>query len=527
MSGIALIGSLPGQIREDTPLWDWIGQLRLNINPALIRFVDLTGIGSNFFDVSLNRWTGVLTVAPIAMADHEWFVANNVSTSISFRLQFYMEDGTVQQSQASYSVTLLNVDDTPPQGLSFATGGMVAAGSAGATIGRLLVSDPDTATGFTFTIREDDQWIFEVVGDTLRLRSGVSIPLADGPEREVVITVSDGLQAAALKVSIGIAAAGINNGGTVDLLESHESAHGFSWAGTGNLFSMRMSHDIASIRDFGSLIHIQLRDGGSVTIEQPAVIDLLDGYISFSGDGLAARVWTIYETLLNREPRHGEMLAGVQRLAGGASNQTLIGEVMDTAEFTDGFGQLGNLAFANQLYLNAVGWTSSSGAAFHAGNMDRGTSRAQVASDFVTWRLDTLNHADTRAANGGFFVPRPWLERLDAVGEPKELDPTSLALWLAEEVIGGRIDFGSVSVMINAVHGILPELRTGQSRLEALIRDMTGAPAESNWATAFAEALLKRGSNSTFYLQDLVRGLDLDETQAHLLPQGVTFQAGW
>ncbi len=527
MSGVVLTGSLPGQIREDTPLWDWIGQLRLHINPALIRFVDLIGIGSNFFDVSLNRATGMLTIAPIAMADHEWFVTNNISTNISFHLRFFMEDGTIQQSQASYSIALLNVDDTPPQGLSFATGGMVAAGAAGATIGRLQVSDPDTATGFTFTIREDDQWVFEVVGDTLRLRSGVSIPLADGPEREVVITVSDGRQSSALTVSIGITAAGINNGGTVDLLETHESAHGFSWAGASNLFSLRMSHDIASIRDFGSLIHIQLRDGGSVTVEQPAVIDLLDGYITFSGDGLAARVWTIYETLLNREPRHGEMAAGVQRLAEGASNRTLISEVMATAEFANGFGQLSNSGFVNQLYINSVGWTSSSGLNSHTANLDRGVSRAQVANDFVNWRLDALNHADTRAANGGFFVPRPWLDELDAVGEPQKPDPTSFALWLAEEVISGRMDFFAMQVMVTAAQGILPELRTGQSRLEALIRDMTGAPAESNWATAFSEALLKRGSNSTFFLEDLIRSYDLDEMQAHMLPQGVTFQAGW
>lgn len=527
MSGVMLSGSLPGQIREDTPLWDWIGQLRLHINPALIRFVDLTGIGANFFDVSLNRATGMLTFTPIAMADFEWFVANNVSTSITFRVQFYMEDGTVQQSQSSYAVSLLNVDDTPPQGLSFASGGMVAAGAAGATIGRLLVSDPDTSSGFTFTIREDDQWVFEVVGDTLRLRSGVSIPLADGPERDVVITVSDGRQSAALTVSIGVTALGINNGGTVDLLETHESSAGFRWSQPGNLFSLRMSHEIASIRDYGSLIHIQLRDGGSVTVEQPAVIDLLDGYISFSGDGLAGRVWTIYETLLNREPKHGEMAAGVQRLAAGATNQQLISEVMATAEYTEGFGKLSNLAFANQLYMNSVGWTSSSGASFHAGNLDRGVSRAQVTNEFVIWRLDTLNHADARAANGGFFVPRSWLDKVDQVGEPAKPDPTSFALWLAEEVISGRLDFMATHHMISAAEGILPEMRTGESRLETLIRDMTGAPAESNWASAFGEALLKRGTNSTFYLQDLIRGHDLDETQAHMLPQGVTFQVGW
>ena len=72
MSGIILTGSLPGVINENTPPWDWTGQLRLSINPGLIRFVDLLGIGSNFFDVSLNRGTGILTITPLARADHEW-----------------------------------------------------------------------------------------------------------------------------------------------------------------------------------------------------------------------------------------------------------------------------------------------------------------------------------------------------------------------------------------------------------------------------------------------------------------------
>lgn len=526
MSGIALTGSLPGQIHENTPPWDWLGQLRLHINPALIRFVDLTGIGSNFFEVSLNRWSGVLTVAPMAFADHEWFVANNISTTISFQLQFYMTDGSVALSQANYSVTLLNVDDTPPQALSFATGGMVAAGAAGANIGRLLVSDPDTASGFTFAIREDDQWIFEVVGDMLKLRSGVSIPLADGPERGVVITASDGQQSAAFTLSIGVTAAGINNGGTVDLLEAHESAHGFHWTGTGNLFSLRMSHEIASIRDFGSLIHIQLRDGGTVTVEQPAVLDLLDGYISFSGDGFAGRVWAIYETLLNREPRHGEMAAGVQRLAGGASNQTLISEMLASAEVGGALGELSNTDFVTQLYLNAVGWASASGVVFHAGNLDRGFSRAHVVNDFVNWRLDALNHADTRAANGGFFVPRNWVEAIDGAA-PGAPSPASFGLWLAEEVMAGRINLFAMQDMVDAAQGILPQLSVAESRIADLIRDMTGVPAESNWANSFTEALLKRGIPSTQFLHDLIRSTDTADYQTQLMPQGVTFQAGW
>ena len=72
--------------------------------------------------------------------------------------------------------------------------------------------------------------MLEVVGDELKLRPGISIPLADGPLRPVVITASDGTQSAALTIHIGITSPGLNDGGVVDLLELHETAHGFRWS---------------------------------------------------------------------------------------------------------------------------------------------------------------------------------------------------------------------------------------------------------------------------------------------------------
>jgi hypothetical protein len=526
MSGVAVTGSLPASINENTPLWDWTGQLRISINPALIRFVEVTGLGSNFFDVSLNRNTGVLTIIPLARADHEWFVANNMAPNIAFGLQFFMADGTVLQSLTAWSVAVLDLDDTPPQALSFATGGVVAAGAAGVNIGRLRVTDPDTTTGFTFTIREDDQWLFEVVGDMLRLRPGLSIPLADGPERELVITVSDGLQSAALTLSIGVTALGINNGGTVDLLESHESANGFRWAGPGNLFSMRMSHEIASIRDYGSIIHIQLRDGGSVTFEQPTVIDLMDGYITFDGSGLAGRIWAIYETVLNRDPRHAEMAAGVARLAAGGTTQALAGELLASAEFASRFGERTNARFAELMYTNSVGWTDAGGINFHAGRLDQGVSRAALVDDFVKWRVDSLGHARQRAENGGLFVPRDWVESVDDLS-PMQVDAMSFGFWWAEQIIAGETRHLELMNIFAPVQGILAPLRLGGSFLEQLFMASAGAPAASRWAESFADALLKRGVSSAEYLQDFVRSLDLDETQAHMLPQGIAFQAGW
>lgn len=528
MATIQLTGSLPGLINENTPLWDWVGQLRLSINPALIRYVDLTGMGGNFFDAALNASTGLLTIRPIAQADYEWFVANNLSATMGFALRFFMTDGSVLESEGSYSVTVLNIDDTAPQGLGFATGGSVAAGAAGASIGRLLVSDPDTATGFTFTIQEDEQWMFEIVGGVLRLRAGISIPLADGPERPLVITVSDGHQSAALTLQIGVTVPAI--GGVVDLLEAHERQGGFHWAAPGNLVSMHMSYDMASIRDYGALIHIQLRDGDTITVEQPRVIDLLDGYITFSGDGLAGRVWAIYETVLNREPRNGEMAAGVASLAAGNANEALLAGLLNSREFADASGGLSNAGFVDRLYQNSVGWVDQGGAVWHVSGLDQGKSRVAVAADFVSWRLDSLNHADARAENGGFFVPRSWVEKLDTlVPAGLSMDPTSFGHWWADQVITGRASLDLLPAEIMRAQGPLSRLEglDNRSGIERFFTDMAGAPAESNWVSAFSEMVQKTGVTTAQYLDALLKSFDLDAAYAHQTIQGVAFQNGW
>ena len=98
---------------------------------------------------------------------------------------------------------------------------------------------------------------------------------------------------------------------------------------------------------------------------------------------------------------------------------------------------------------------------------------------------------------------------------------------VSEQIISGQRDVLDNWSVFMPVQGILPQLTLGQSVLEALFRETTGAPAESRWGEAFSDALLKRGVTPMQFLQDFARGLDLDESYAHLRPQGVTFQAGW
>ena len=527
MSVVQVSGTLPSEIVENTPLGEWTGQLRIHLNPGLIRFVDIIGFGGSFFDAWMNPRTGSITITPIAMADFEWFVGQGVAPSISFSLRFYMQDGSVADSATTYTVKVRDVDDTPPQALAFASGGTVAAGQQGASIGRLAASDPDTKAGITYTIREDDQWMLEVVDDVLQLRPGVSIPLAEGPQRPVVITASDGKQSAAFTLNIGITALGLNEGRVVDLLEAHETSHGFRWAGAGNVFTTRMSTEVASVQDLGGLIQIMMRDGGSVLMEQPKVIDLLDGYITFAADGLAARVWAIYETVFNRDPRHGEMAAGVARLAAGTSQEVLIGGLLASPEFARP-GTLSHTAFVEGLFRNSVGWTDAGAMAWHVGNLEQGRSRAAVADGFVKWRLDDLHHADPRAENGGFFVPRAWVQALDTL-QPGAADPVSVGQWQAQQVVTGALNLPALPDAFLRVPGILPRLDApeGMGRLERMFRDMAGAPPESSWASTFGAGLMKQGISAEEYLQGLVRGVDFDHLHATQTPAGLAFQAGW
>lgn len=531
MSGsIQLTGSIPHLITENTALWDWSGQLRLTTNPAQIRYVEVFGRGENYFDATLNRGTGMIEIRPIAQLDFEWFVANGESTTLTFTIRFFMEDGTIATSSGTYSVSVLNIDDAPPQSLGFSSGGMVAAGAKGVLIGRLSVSDPDTASGFTYTIREDDQWMFEIVNGDLRLRSGISLALADGPFRPLVITVSDGTQSQAFTIMIGVTVPAIGNGQAVDILETHEKGSGFEWATHKNLISLNMSYDIASLRDFGSLIHIIMRDGSAITIEQPDVIDLMDGYITFSGSSWAARVWSIYESVLNREPRHGEMYAGVNFLATGGASQALVGQLVNGEEFRNAYGQLSNAAFVERLYLNIVGWVDNGGVNWHSSRLDQGRSRESIAMDLVNWRMNTLNHDDARAENGGFFVPRGWAMNIDAVS-PRGMgvDAGTFAHWWASQIISGRMSLFSIGEEFERVQGLLPRLDglANRSAIERFFSEMTGAPPGSNWTTSLTQLLEKNGQTATEYLQALLRETDLQEAYENLAPQGTAFQAGW
>lgn len=409
---IQLQGSLPGLINENTPLWDWVGQLRLGIDPALIRFVDVTGTGENVFDVTLNRSTAMLEIRPFAVADYDWYAANGRSPTLELGFRFYMTDGTVQTSAGTYSVRVLDLDDTAPQALRFASGGKVEAGRSGAIIGTLAVTDPDTTSAFAYTIREDDQWLFEITSGVLKLRNDVSLTVTDGPSRSVVIDVSDGKQSAAFTLDFQVTLPGLADH-TIDLFERHERRDGFYWANTSSLVGDHMLYEIASLHDQGSYKSLTMRDGDTLIFDQPEKIQLLDGAVYFSEDSKAAWVWSAYKTILGREPRHIEMGQAEMAVDKQLTRAEVARFLLETDEYQRNYANLNNQDFVKQLYINTSGNVSSAGVDYHARRLDAEQSRINTIESFIEYQK---NIGLTAArADDGLFVPSFSMQQIDAI----------------------------------------------------------------------------------------------------------------
>jgi len=404
---LATAGGLPTTIVENAAPWEWTGVLQLLSDPGQVRFVEVDGFGSNFFQASLQPVTGLIFLTPHARLDHEWFTAAGRAPVVDFTLRFFMADGTQAQSASSFSVNLANIDDTPPQALSFASGGSVRAGEAGASVGRLAVTDPDTSSGFTFRLSDADSWQFEIVGNELRLRPGLQLVLGDGPQRDIIIEVSDGRQSSAFQLSIDILPDPEVGTEPIEMLVPGIEKTGMLWVGTTGVRSALRSWELESFDAAGTLMKVTTRGRGEVWFEKPQWIDMTDGFIDFSPTGHAARAWLAHETLFDRAPRYSETQGFVHQLRfGGRTEVDLIREMLTTSPEASALQRMDNTAFVRELYGNSVSWAvAESTIAWHAGRLNSGvTTRADFVKTIMDWRS---GHAAFLAeAAAGFFVPR-------------------------------------------------------------------------------------------------------------------------
>src|SRR5207237_654638 len=85
-----------------------------------------------------------------------------------------------------FTITVLNVNEAPTAiALSNAS---VSENAAGASIGTLSATDPDANDAATFTVSDNR---FEVVGNTLKLKAGVSLDYEATPAVGLNITATD------------------------------------------------------------------------------------------------------------------------------------------------------------------------------------------------------------------------------------------------------------------------------------------------------------------------------------------------
>ena len=524
---IQLSGSLPGLINENTPLWDWMGQLRLGMDPSLIHLVDIVGTGADYFDATLNRATGMIAITPIAQADYEAFLASGRSPTLGITLRFFMADGTVQQSQNTYSVTVLNLDDTPPQSLNFSSGGKVEAGKAGAVIGTLAVTDPDTISGFTYTVREDDQWVFEIVGGVLKLRAGVSLSLTDGPVRPVVIDVWDGTQSAAFSLDIPVALPG-SGAQAIDVFESHERRDGFYWS-NGSIVGNHMSYEVASLRDQGAFTTLAMRDGATLIFEEPTSLKLIDGTVHFSGDSQAAWLWSVVDTVLNREQTNVEMWANHGVVGSLISHRDFVRLLISSDEFQNNFGTLGNKQFVERLYLNVSGTINASGVTYHAGRLDQGIDRAQVVEEFMVWRKDGLGQTEARA-DQGIFVPNAYAQQVDVLLSVGGGYQPSDQYWIWYDYIAsGQL---SLSFLANAV-AHTPEYMAGMGALDTrsfvdqFYFEAIGSAADLWFSDMFTGRIDTGAMTRTEYMVGVVSNLNVRDSYVYQMPDGAAFSNPW
>lgn len=181
---VSAIGTVPGIINENARPGDWVGALTLS---GGVLEVALAGPEAAFFDVAFDRARQAVTLTPAFAFDAEALGARVFTLALDVRTA-----AGWQRLAQSWPVTLSGFDDTPPEALRFATGGVVLATDPGVAIGTLIADDPDTAGPLAYAVAGPDSADFEIVGNVLRLRAGKDLRAFAGQVREVLVTVFDG-----------------------------------------------------------------------------------------------------------------------------------------------------------------------------------------------------------------------------------------------------------------------------------------------------------------------------------------------
>ncbi|MDB5371965.1 MAG: hypothetical protein JWP04_607 [Belnapia sp.] len=378
MPYVQVSGAIPNSIREGSRLGAWVGGLAVSGDTGHVVAIETTGAAALNFSVHWNPGLAFATIDAAAAADYESFAAGT-DPLLVFGLSIVFDDGSRQAFASSYAVTLLDADDTAPTGLSFATGGSVTAGAIGSIIGTLAVTDPDSAGPFTYSFTNEEDWRFEVVGNTLKLRDGISLGLDEMPSHPLIVSVSDGTQGAAFVLDLTVTDPGDQESAVVVLAAGAPRA-GFDLTSPWQVVTLRDSRDVTALNGYGEGIHqALLAEGGEVWLPAVETLRLADGHVDFTPSGDAARAAALHAAVAGA-PASGADLARILA-PGGAS----LGWVEAAAALlTPALAALPAADLVTSFYQSALDRDPDAAElALQTGRLASGTSRAQILADIA------------------------------------------------------------------------------------------------------------------------------------------------
>ena len=435
MAVVKVSGSLPSVIVENTTASGWAGSLALSGATSGIAAIQVVGAGGSFFRASYDAVRSLALLTPAAKVDYESFRALGLTPELVFQLEFDMNDGTAYVAPTTYRIAVRNLDDTPPSGLAFSSGGSVTAGEIGAVIGTLRVTDVETTGPFYFSFADSDAWKYEVVGTTLKLKAGISLGLDDVGTMALPVLVSDGTMSAAFSVNVVVSAPG----GQADLI--HYLMPGdftslFYYNAANSVTGLRAAWEVSYVENYGQGVHaMMMRDGSALWLPpQVTQIHFADGWIDLAHTGSAAQMLALYHTILQRDPDPMGYFNLTALLEGGMPVQNITAAMLRSGEYVARIGNPDNATFLNGLYHDALGRTAdAAGFAFQLARLEAGVSRTQLVDDFAL-SAESMNNLQTSHADG-FFVPQLYGKEVSMVYQValgRYADPGGLSTWLGQ-----------------------------------------------------------------------------------------------
>ena len=142
--------------------------------------------------------------------------------------------------------------------------------------------------------------------------------------------------------------------------------------------------DISFVEISGSTVVIQFGDVERLTLNSVERVDLLQGTLAFDLDGNAGQAYRIYQAAFDRAPDSAGLSYWIKSMDGGTKVIDVSSGFVGSQEFQSIYGANStDTDFVGRLYLNVLGREGeTAGIAYWTGELQHGTSRAQVLAGF-------------------------------------------------------------------------------------------------------------------------------------------------